>query len=336
MVKKVLIVSNSSDLHADLIVPILIGKGCTPFRLDLDRFPRDYELCQRLRQGEWDGELRHLPTDQRLSMGEVGAVWARKPAEYVFRSADLSVQEFAYARQETEQALFGLLMALDCYWIGHPAAVRAAMWKGEQLKRAMALGFRVPATIVSNAPARIKAFRQGVPGDIIFKSMSTPALAAEDVAEEQRLVSGVGTTIVSEEMMESIDAVGELACQFQEYIPKQYELRVTIIGEQLFAAKIHSQDDVRTMVDVRDMSAEIRYEATTLPAEIAQRCRAFVAGYGLQFGALDLIVTPEGDYVFLENNPAGQFLYIEQLVPEFKLLEALADTLLREAACSRR
>ncbi|PHV08476.1 hypothetical protein CSQ96_02645 [Janthinobacterium sp. BJB412] len=332
MAKKVLIVSNSSDLHADLVVPLLVGKGCTPFRLDLDRFPRDYELCQRFGRGEWGGDLRHLPTDQRVGMGEIGAVWARKPAEYTFRSADLSPQESAYARQETEQALFGLLMALDCYWIGHPAAVRAAMWKGEQLKRAMALGFRVPATIVSNAPARVRAFRQGVPGDIVFKSMSTPALAADEVAEALRQTGGVATTIVDGEMMDNIDAVAELACQFQEYIPKLYELRVTIIGEQLFAAKIHSQDDARTMVDVRDMSAEIRYEATTLPAEIEHRCRAFVASYGLQFGALDLIVTPDGEHVFLENNPAGQFLYIEQLIPEFKLLETLADTLLRGAA----
>ncbi|MES2075175.1 MAG: hypothetical protein V4462_06085 [Pseudomonadota bacterium] len=332
MAKKVLIVSNSSDLHADLVVPLLVGKGCTPFRLDLDRFPRDYELCQRFGRGEWGGDLRHLPTGQRVGMGEIGAVWARKPAEYAFRSADLSAQELAYARQESEQALFGLLMALDCYWIGHPAAVRAAMWKGEQLKRAMALGFRVPAGIVSNAPARVRAFRRGVPGDIVFKSMSTPALAADEVAEALRQTGGVATTIVDGEMMDHIDAVAELACQFQEYIPKQYELRVTIIGEQLFAAKIHSQDDARTMVDVRDMSAEIRYEATTLPAEIEHRCRAFVASYGLRFGALDLIVTPDGEHVFLENNPAGQFLYIEQLIPEFKLLETLADTLLRGAA----
>ena len=104
-----------------------------------------------------------------------------------------------------------------------------------------------------------------------------------------------------------------------------------MIGDALFAARIHSQDDPRTATDWRDMAAAIRYEAAALPAEVARRCLDFVHSYGLTFGALDLIVTPQGDYVFLENNPVGQFLFVEQLVPELDMTGALAECLTREA-----
>ena len=51
--------------------------------------------------------------------------------------------------------------------------------------------------------------------------------------------------------------------------------------------------------------------------------------YGLNYSAMDIIVTPDEDYVFLENNPNGQFLYIQELIPEFNILETVADTLIK-------
>lgn len=332
----VLIISNSSDLHADLMPPLLAARGLQCFRVDLDAFPRDYQLSQRFEQGRLHARLRHLPGGAQLDLADVGAVWNRKSGEFAFPSADLAPQERAYAQQESEQALFGLLYTLDCFWMSHPTALRGAGWKGEQLQRAMCHGFRVPASIVTNDPREARAFLDGLPAEGIFKSLSSPLLGADKVDESERIVNGLATTLVTREMLDCLDAVSELACHFQEYIPKQYELRVTVIGDRLFAARIDSQDDERTLVDCRDMSAEVRYSAVRLPADIAQRCLAFVRSYGLAYSALDLIVTPEGDYVFLENNPCGQFLFIEQLVPEYRLLDAVADLLSKECACRRQ
>jgi glutathione synthase/RimK-type ligase-like ATP-grasp enzyme len=333
MAKKVLIVTNSEDLHADLVTSILISKGCPVFRINLDFFPRDYEICQLFLKGKWRSDVCHLPSGEQLEMAEVGAVWLRKPADYSFLSGDLTPQEHAFAKLETEHAVFGLLYALDCYWMSHPLSLRGAMWKGEQLQRATRMGFCIPNSIITNSPSQVKTFKGSINAGLIFKSMSTPSLAANEVDEEDRVSDGVGTTIITDELMDSLDSVSELPCHFQAYIAKQYELRVTIIGDQLFAAKINSQDDERTAIDSRDMSAEILYEAIELPLEITQRCIAFVKSYGLNFSALDIIVTPEGDYVFLENNPNGQFLYVQQLIPEFLMLEALAENLIKGMQC---
>ncbi|WP_341503682.1 MvdC/MvdD family ATP grasp protein [Gallaecimonas sp. GXIMD4217] len=333
MPKKILIITNSCDLHADLMEPLLKARGQLPFRVNLDHFPKDYRIVQSVHAGHCGGYLEHIPTKKRIALDEVGAVWMRKPADYAFLSDDLSPQEAAFARQETDQAMFGWLYALDCFWMSHPVKMRGAMWKGEQLKRAQGAGFRVPRSIVSNCPDTVRRFQAEVGSDIIFKSLSTPHLAADEVADKDRIADGLATTLVTEDMLDALDAVSELPCHFQEYVHKQHELRVTVIGDQVFAAKLHSQDDPRTRIDSRDMSAQIRYERTTLPPEIERRCRDFVAGYGLNYSALDLIVTPDDDYVFLENNPNGQFLYVEQLVPELGLMAALADTLVKEAQC---
>jgi len=47
---------------------------------------------------------------------------------------------------------------------------------------------------------------------------------------------------------------------------------------------------------------------------------------GLEYGAIDLRLTPEGQYVFLEINPAGQFLWIE-LATGQKIADAIAGHL---------
>ncbi|PIW61591.1 MvdC/MvdD family ATP grasp protein [Shewanella sp. CG12_big_fil_rev_8_21_14_0_65_47_15] len=331
--KRILIVSNSDDLHVDVLTPLLTAKGDTPFRLDLDAFPRDYQFHQQIGQQGCEGFIQHLPTGDRLAIEDIGAVWLRKKGEFAFLSADLGLQEKAYAIEETDHTLFGLLYGLDCYWMSHPLAVRGASFKGEQMKRAVRLGFTIPPSIISNTPQAVKSFKQALEGDMVFKAMSSSFLAADKVSQAERESDGIPTTVISDEDMEQMDAVALVPCHFQGHIEKAYELRVTVIGERVFAAKIDSQLDERTKTDFRDFSVEIPYSAIELPQHIEQRCREFVKSYGLNYGALDLIVTPEDDYVFLENNPGGQFWFVEQLVPELTMMDALADCLIEGARC---
>ncbi|MBV1776483.1 hypothetical protein KSF73_12265 [Burkholderiaceae bacterium DAT-1] len=331
----ILIISNSMDLHADLVEIRLNALGAPTFRINLDCYPRDYRLNHAWMQHDMLRTIRHLPSGHMINLDDVGAVWLRKSGEFAFTSDDLGAQEIAYARQEAEHALFGLLYTLDCYWMSHPLALRGAMWKGEQLQRAVRFGFLIPDTLVSNHPEAVVQFRSAIRGDMVFKALSSPHLGAESVPEDVQVNTGIGTTVVDDDMMTHIDAVAELPCHFQAYIPKAYELRVTVIGQHVFAAKILSQQDERTRIDCRDMHAEIPYEAYILPPALEQRCRDFVHSYKLQYGAIDLIVTPDGECVFLENNPVGQFLYIEELIPQFRMIDTLAHTLMDASTCTQ-
>jgi len=329
--KRILIVTNSGDLHADVVAARIASVHAAPFRLNLDDYPAGYEVDLNFAGGRWRGSLCHTPSGDALPLDGIGAVWMRKKAPFRYPSGPLTGQEKAHADAETGHILLGLLRALDCYWMSHPDALRGALWKPEQMQRAARMGFEVPASLIANRRADVEAFREAAADGIVFKALSSAALAGDEVAPEERIAGTLPTTRITTEHDDALDAVAEQPCFFQHYVPKRHELRVTVIGDALFAARIHSQDDPRTATDWRDMAAAIRYEAAALPAEVARRCLDFVHSYGLTFGALDLIVTPQGDYVFLENNPVGQFLFVEQLVPELDMTGALAECLTREA-----
>lgn len=332
MTRRILIVTHRADLHADVVADRIAALGHRPFRLNLDEFPAAFSLDLTFAGGRWDGTLCYRPGGDVLAIADIGAVWARKPAEFAFESADLGPQEKAYATEETEHVLLGLLYSLECCWMSHPGAVRAALWKGEQLLRAARMGFQVPVSLIANRPEPVHRFRAAAGGDIVFKTLASPFLGADKVGADQRIATGIATTRITDDCLELLDAVSEVPCFFQVHVAKAYELRVTVIGDRVFAAKIHSQDDDRTRIDYRDFSADIRYESYPLPSGIARRCRDFVHSYGLTYGALDLIVTPAGDYVFLENNPGGQFLFVEQLVPELRMTDAVAEFLIEGAS----
>jgi len=335
MARRILIITGSADVHADLVMERIAYKGHRSFRLNLDEFPAAFALDMAFVGGTWRGTLCYSPTGDQVTLAEIGAVWTRKQAEFAFETTELTPQEKAYATQETEHVLLGILHSLDCCWMSHPVAVRSAQWKGEQLQRAARMGFSVPDSLIANRPEPVHHFRAAVGGDIIFKTLASSFLGAEKVAPEDRIATGLATTRITDEYLDLLDSVREVPCFFQRHIGKCYELRVTVIGDRVFAAKIHSQDDDRTQTDYRDFAVGIRYEAITLPAEIEQRCRDFVHSYGLAYGALDLIVTPAGEYVFLENNPGGQFLFVEQRVPELRMVDAVADYLIEGAGLER-
>lgn len=227
----------------------------------------------------------------------------RKTADYGFITDELTQQERIYAAAEAEHTLFGLLYSLDCYWVSHPLAIRSAQFKSEQLNRAYKMGFIIPESIISNAPSDVISFKNALNSDMIFKAMSSSDLCASEVEDEQRQNIGITTTVIDDLAMENIDSVVLTPCHFQGYVEKEYELRVTVIENNVFAAKIDSQLDERTKIDFRDFSVGIPYTAVSLPQNIAQRCIDYISSYGLNYGALDLIVTQDERYVFLENNP---------------------------------
>lgn len=115
---------------------------------------------------------------------------------------------------------------------------------------------------------------------------------------------------------------------FQELIPKAYEVRLTMIGRQAFAAKIHSQDTVTGRLDWRRAYNELRFEPVDLPLFVEQQCASLLEHLGLVFGCLDFIVTPEGEHIFLEVNEMGQFLFVERY-SHIPLLDAFVSFLIQ-------
>jgi glutathione synthase/RimK-type ligase-like ATP-grasp enzyme len=108
-----------------------------------------------------------------------------------------------------------------------------------------------------------------------------------------------------------IDNVQYAPVIFQEYIEARYDLRITVVGDSIFPAAIYSQETAYK-VDFRMDIANARIEAVRLPPAVEAQLQALMARLGLVYGAIDMRLTPDERYVFLEINPAGQWLFIEQ------------------------
>lgn len=333
---QIVIVTQMEDPHADNVIVALQEMGYDSTRLNTDDIPSDIEMSLHFNNNEttWSGSIEILTNGRIVNVDTVRSVWWRRPAEFALPE-DLSEQEREFARGEIDHALRGLWSSLDCYWVSYPEHIRQADWKLGQLRRAAHLGFEVPRTLVTNDPTEARSFYYACAGRIIYKVFTDTFLGAPKIAQkypEQQLDPyQTLTTFITESELAQLDSVRLVPCMFQEYIPKQLELRVTVIGDEVFAAEIHSQADQRTSLDYRNFDVDIPYREATLPVEVAERCLSFVRSYELNFSALDLILTPDGRYVFVENNPNGQFIFIEQLVPELRMTEALAACLVRGA-----
>src|SRR5581483_5197347 len=120
---------------------------------------------------------------------------------------------------------------------------------------------------------------------------------------------------------------------FQPYIEKAFELRCVIIGERILAAKIDSQATEATRTDWR--AGEAEHEIFALPEKVKASIRRLMASFGLNFASLDMIVTPEGEFVFLELNPNGQWLWLE-LELGLPLVPSTADLLTSQLVSAAR
>ena len=64
-----------------------------------------------------------------------------------------------------------------------------------------------------------------------------------------------------------------------------------------------------------------------LPREVEERILRLMDYFVLNYGAIDIIVTPDGRHVFLELNPSGEFFWLER-TPGLPISQAIADLLL--------
>ena len=302
----VLIVSNARDGHVPLVTRHLEALGVAFFVLNTETFgtsvrgacaigPRNALV---LRDGSHE-----------IDLDAVRAIWYRRPE--MPEMANLTSAEARQFAQEEQKAFRdGLLACLDCRWLSRPEAIRAAGHKLRQLRIARDLGFSVPPTLVSQSPTEIRAFRASVGRPLAAKLIGKgPPLAQRP--EDQYVIL---TQRLEDADLQDAAALSACATLYQAYVDKAFELRVTVVGDEVFACRIDSQATERTRIDWRNYDLEnTPHSPFSLDAATEQRCLGLVRHLGLSFGAIDLIVTPTDEVVFLEINPNGQWGWIEEL-----------------------
>jgi len=313
--KTILLITEQYDPTADNLIQVLRRRGCPVLRWNLDCYPKGSALTYRASAQAFEGAIA---TDGRVvPFDEIGSVWYRALRCSGF-PPDLDSKEQAFAAHEAESMLNALSLVTDWHWVNDPRRHRDAAWKPEQLSLARRLGLTIPRTVITNDPDTIKAFREQCGGTIIYKPLSHPIY--HDTGET------FFTSIVTDEALTSVGLIQHTPGIFQELVPKDYEIRLTVVEDKMMAVKILSQQGERTKVDWRVAPYDVKYEPIEVPGHIRDKVTAFMAESGLVYSCLDFIVTPEGGQVFLESNPRGQYLWIEDCT-DLPITEAIADAL---------
>jgi glutathione synthase/RimK-type ligase-like ATP-grasp enzyme len=322
----VLIITNDHDEHADAVIPELERRGVPVFRFHPDELNDASSISIEIREGCLDGEIR--TERQRVEFHDICAAWYRRSRALFAPLPSLNLLQGDldnFVRVQTSATLTALFTSLQTHWVGQPSRLRRAEVKALQVLEASTAGLATPATLISNDPERAARFVQSL-GDA--ECAIKPLIATR--------VDGEGgarlplTTILPRG--HALDSVALAPNIFQPYVEKAYELRCVVMGDKIFTAKLDSQAHESTRRDWRagELEAEdVQYEAFDLPERVEAGLHRLMRSFEINFASIDMIVTPEDEFVFLDLNPNGQWLWLEEELG-LPLVAGMADLLTKE------
>jgi glutathione synthase/RimK-type ligase-like ATP-grasp enzyme len=289
----ILIVSYPDNAHVDEVLTHLTRESVV---IDTASFPVSLGLSVAMNDEREDLQCA-LPSGQRIRLCQVGSVWYRRISPYGFHEdlRDPTARLFAWS--EANEALLGVWYSLGAWWMNPPLADEVSQRKIRQLQVARQVGLTIPDTVVTNEPDVAQMFVQqhGI-GRVVRKAFRNIAQAPRE------------THLLRAEDLDLLDSVSYTPVIFQEYVPADMDLRVTVVEDDVFAAAVTSES--RYAADYRPGLASATVVPYDLPDDVTGKLHALMNAFGLKYGAIDLRLTPDGDHVFLEVNPAGEYLFI--------------------------
>jgi glutathione synthase/RimK-type ligase-like ATP-grasp enzyme len=288
----ILIITHKGDFTADFVIDKLNKQEIKYYRFNCEDIDKENYLFSK---------ENHF-TFQLSNLNSFHSVWFRRT-----KLPDLQVEnesEKLYFLGEYDSLLNNLFMQLNTKkWLSNPTFVYQAENKIFQLQIAQKIGFKIPDTIITNQHSVLKGFLSKHNNNIIVKPLSQGRIR-NDSGLKLIYTSKITTNII-----DKIDTYSLTPSIYQEYIAKEYELRITVVNKKVFAAKVDSQKYDGTKTDWR--KAKIPFEKYLLPIDIEIKCIELVQKLNLAFGAIDMIKNSKGDYVFLEINPNGQWAWLD-------------------------
>lgn len=320
-----MIFSNKTDEHIELVTTHFKKLDVDYICFNAEDFPENIDIELTTNSSGFDGKI--IIRDKTLKFSQIGSIWYRRPEAPKWEKEKLFVNKQAtrYALNQRRVVLHGLYQILKCFWVSIPQNIKRAESKIFQLQVANSLGFEIPRTLITNRLQKVREFYQAFKKDGVVTKTIAPGLF-----NQKGKIYGIFTNIITATDLRHGKELKVVPSMFQQNIQKKIELRITVIGRKVFTAEIHSQDSHKTRLDWRHYDFDlVKHCVHKLPREIHDKCVKLVRTLELQFGAIDMIITPKNKYIFLEINPNGQWGWIEQLTG-LSISKALADLLVRE------
>ncbi|MBD2454620.1 MvdC family ATP-grasp ribosomal peptide maturase [Nostoc sp. FACHB-87] len=319
----VLLITHSGDFFTiDRVAEALARKGAQPFRLDTDKFPLELQLTAHFEQSKSYHTIEY--DNQLISTEQVQAVWLRRIWEPNL-SPELAPKFREACINESKATLNGFWDSLkQARWVDNLERIDYANNKLRQLRIASEVGFVIPQTLVTNKAEAAREFFGQVNGKMVSKLLT--ALSHSMQATSSFFLY---TSVVKEEDLQDAESLRYCPMIFQEQISKQQELRVVYVNGEVFVGALNADVYAAAKADWRKPGIEIgAWQHHELPDEVVIRLQTFMGRLGLLFGSFDFILTPSGEYVFLEINPVGEWGMLEKDL-DLPIANAIADALLQ-------
>ncbi|MFF1419229.1 ATP-grasp ribosomal peptide maturase [Streptomyces sp. NPDC058280] len=323
MASTVLVITALEDVTADWVIAALNEREVPVVRVDPADIGLALTFAARIEAGvsAWGGRLR--TASREVELGEVAAVYYRRPTPYAARFEHLPPQQRDFAAAEARHGLGGILNDLHgALYVNHPAAVTRADFKPAQLQRFTELGLMIPPTLVTNDAKAARKFAAGHE-HVVYKTFrGLPR-------DENGHTGAIWTQRVDPETFDdSLDVTAHL---FQAEIPKTGDVRVTVVGRRVFAQRIAAPGGA---LDWRRGNwDDLVHAPITVPAPVEAALHSYLASFGLVFGCFDFALTGDGDapehWTAIECNSNGQWGWLPDAPA---ITEAFADILTRKEA----
>lgn len=323
---KILIITNKDDPHVDYVLPKMEGFGLVVHRLNTEDISNSFNIS--LVPGDSQKSHINFFINGILSLSEISGVWYRRPIQPKLDETQKKFRDVV--KNEILHTFQGLYSNLekDCLWVNYPFAVRQAENKIYQLRLANQMRFLTPKSCITQDPQIALDFIKNCSSGSIVKTLS-----GEVVTDDDGTTKAAYTHLLNKKDLDNLSEIKNCPTFFQEYITKDVELRITVIGAQAFAIAINTQADNEAQNDWRRgiISGKLAYSLYDLPEDVERFCIMLTKSLGLNFGAIDMIKNTRGEYVFLEINPNGQWLWLE-IETGVEISKALINMFLKKSS----
>jgi hypothetical protein len=274
-----LLVGPSDDAHSVVLIEALRERGCTVTWVQGDRpLPVLQELI-----------------DPATMANPVSVVYRRATAA---AHADPGVED--YLTTEVGEYVYALgALTPDWHWFpSAPLTVRTAGIKPLQLHLAHEVGLRTPTTYVGSDTSRLRAL--GVGAGWVAK----PLRAQHVVVEGRHRWLG---TVHLDDLPDSEQLAPAI---HQPRLDIADEVRVVVVDDEVRGFRVCPPTD--DYADLKDLVGRCTHVPAEVPRSVADGLRALLTRLSTRFASSDFIVTTDGDWVFLELNPNGQWYFLQQ------------------------
>lgn len=310
----ILVIGTHEDPHVDRVVRELHSRTFETRLID------PYSTTSDAINASMNGRLQLHAGFNRPIKNNISAIWWRLKPDFQMPNTNANDLYDYFFRHKEWAHFFDSVDWLynECFWVNCRARSKKASNKLYQLNLAKDLNFDIPATVVTNN------------ANVVVDFMDANRLAEVATKTLSPYCSPIGqiaytSLLTKNEIQGNHESISTAPLIFQEFIKKDYELRITLVGDKIFPVKINSNKCVGTSIDWRRGVFSDIYDTIQLPESLENKIRLLHKELSLEYAAYDFIVHKDV-YYFIEVNPSGQWLWLEDAL-NLPISSAVADIL---------